>query len=207
MAPGGKIIVGLSNKVENDIGVLTEKGGNISMVADGDILVNNSKVIPAFGGDILMYSDNGNIDAGKGSKSAVAVPQRFVSTDKDGNTTIDVRSVAIGSGIRNETFDEDGPNGPKKAPPQGSASLIAPRGFVNAGEAGISSNNLNIRAPVVLNADNIVVSGASTGVPIAPAAAPAGLGAAASPDSVNNAVAAVAASVAQSSNQPPLERA
>ena len=202
IAPGGKIIVGLNNKPINDVGVLTEKGGNISMIADGDILVNNSKVITEYGGDLLLYSDNGNIDAGKGSKSAVSVPQRFVSTDKDGNTTVDIRAVAVGSGIRTETFDEDGPNGPKKAPARGNAALIAPRGFVNAGEAGISSNNLLIRAPVVLNADNIQVQGASTGVPIAAAVAPAGLGATSSPDSVKSAVAAVAESVAQSANKP-----
>ena len=202
VAPGGKVIVGLNNKPINDIGVLTEKGGNISMIADGDILVNNSKVITEYGGDLLLYSDSGNIDAGKGSKSAVSVPQRFVSTDKDGNTTVDIRAVAIGSGIRTETFDEDGPNGSKKAPARGNAALSAPRGFVNAGEAGISSNNLLIRAPVVLNADNIQVQGASTGVPIAAAAAPAGLGATTSPASVKSAVAAVAESVAQSANKP-----
>lgn len=202
IAPGGKIIVGLNNKPINDVGVLTEKGGNISMIADGDILVNNSKVITEYGGDLLLYSDNGNIDAGKGSKSAVSVPQRFVSTDKDGNTTVDIRAVAVGSGIRTETFDEDGPNGPKKAPARGDAALIAPRGFVNAGEAGISSNNLTIRAPVVLNADNIQVQGSSVGVPIAAAVAPAGLGATSSPDSVKSAVAAVAESVAQSASKP-----
>ena len=57
VAPGGKVIVGLNNKPINDIGVLTEKGGSISMIADGDVLVNNSKVITEFGGDLLLYSD------------------------------------------------------------------------------------------------------------------------------------------------------
>jgi hypothetical protein len=51
--------------------------------------------------------------------------------------------------------------------PLGNADLIAMNGFVDAGDAGIRvSGNLNIAAVAVLNANNIQVGGASTGVPI-----------------------------------------
>ena len=48
----------------------------------------------------------------------------------------------------------------------GSVDLIAPAGFVNAGDAGIgSAGNLNIAAQSVVGLDNIQVGGASVGVP------------------------------------------
>jgi hypothetical protein len=50
--------------------------------------------------------------------------------------------------------------------PAASASLIAPRGTVNAGDAGLrSSGDLNIIALRVLNAANISSLGAVSGVP------------------------------------------
>ena len=183
-----------------DIGVITEKGGAIRAIANGDFQVNQSKVITQFGSDIAIWSTTGTIDAGRGSKTATSVPQRIVQTDVDGNTIIEVRGVAAGSGIRAQTYDPDGPNGPQIAPAKGNIFLTAPR--VDAGEAGIEAGDLFIVAPIVLNAANIQVSGSSSGVPVAATSSLAGVGAGLSPDSVNAATAAVAQSVAQSANQP-----
>jgi hypothetical protein len=62
--------------------------------------------------------------------------------------------------------------------------LIAPRGTVDAGDAGIrATGNIAVAAAQVLNADNIASGGTSAGVPAAaPAAAPniAGLSSASS---------------------------
>ena len=53
----------------------------------------------------------------------------------------------------------------------GNVDLIAPRGSIDAGDAGIRvSGNLNISAPVVLNASNISTGGSAAGTPAAPAA-------------------------------------
>lgn len=50
--------------------------------------------------------------------------------------------------------------------PAGNIGLYAPRGYVDAGDAGIrASGNLNIGALEVLNANNISVQGKSIGVP------------------------------------------
>ncbi len=55
--------------------------------------------------------------------------------------------------------------------PPGSVYLIAPRGTVDAADAGIRvSGNLVIAAFQVLNANNIQVQGTTTGVPTAPVA-------------------------------------
>ena len=209
LAPGGSIVVGIGgvafkNQISKKgaIGVITEKNGAIRAIANNNILVNQSKLITQFGSDIALYSDQGNVDAGAGSKSATSIPERIVSTDKDGNTIIDIRGVATGSGIRAQSYDPDGPNKPLTEPAKGKVFLGAPRGYVNAGEAGIEAGNLLVVAPIVLNADNIQVQGSSVGVPIAAAVAPAGLGATSSPDSVKSAVAAVAESVAQSASKP-----
>ncbi|HEX5690800.1 MAG TPA: filamentous hemagglutinin family protein, partial [Roseiflexaceae bacterium] len=48
----------------------------------------------------------------------------------------------------------------------GNVDLFAPRGVVNAGDAGIVAGNLTIAATAVLGADNIQVSGVSVGVPV-----------------------------------------
>jgi hypothetical protein len=154
----------------------------------------------AFDSSGSVNSDNGDIDAGKGSKTATSSPATFVTTDANGNTTVEVIASSAGSGIRTDTADPDG-SGPQKAPIRGDAKLITPRGVVNASEGGIASNNLFIRALQVLNADNIVVQGVASGVPLAATSSLAGVSAGLSPDSVNSATAAVAESVAKSANQ------
>lgn len=197
LAPGGLINVGVPGG-SADIGVITEKGGAIRAIADGDFQVNQSKVITQFGSDIAIWSTKGTIDAGRGSKSATSVPERIVQTDAFGNTIIEVRGVAAGSGIRAQSYDPDGPNGPLEAPLKGNVFLTAPT--VDAGEAGIEAGDLLIVAPVVLNAANIQVQGASSGVPIAATSSIAGVGAGLSPDAVNSATQSVVNSVAQSAN-------
>ena len=204
LAPGGEVIIGApgvtsTGIIGKDIGVITEKSGAIRVLADKNIEVNQSKVITQFGSDIVMWSNTGTIDAGKGAKSATSTPQRIVQTDAFGNTVVEVRGTATGSGIRAQSYDPDGPNEPEEEPKKGNVYLVAP--VVDAGEAGIEAGDLLIVAPVVLNAANIQVQGASSGVPIAATANLAVVGAGLSPDAVNSATAAVAQSVAQSASQ------
>jgi hypothetical protein len=180
LAPGGLINVGVAGGASDDVGIITEKTGDIRAFANKGFEVNQSKVITQFGGDITVWSTTGTIDAGRGSKTATSIPERIVLTDADGNTTVEVKGVAAGSGIRAQSYDPDGPNGSKTEPKKGKVSLIA---------------------PIVLNATNIQVQGASSGVPVAATSSLAGVSAGLSPDSVNSAAAAVAQSVAQSANQ------
>ena len=79
--------------------------------------------------------------------------------DAQGNVTQELQGVATGSGI--------GALSGQPGISAGDVDLIAPKGTVNAGDAGIRAGNLNIAAQVVLNAENIQVSGASSGVPVA----------------------------------------
>lgn len=199
IAPGGLINVGVPGRGGDDIGIITEKLGQIRAIADGDFSVNQSKVITQLGSDsgesdIAIWSTHGTIDAGRGSKTATSVPQRIVQTDVYGNTLVEVRGVATGSGIRAQSYDLDGPNGPLLEPKKGTVYLTAPR--VDAGEAGIEAGDLVVVAPIVLNVGNIQVQGASSGVPVAAGATMAGVTAGVSPDAVNAAAAGVAQNAA-----------
>ena len=106
----------------------------------------------------MLGPSEGDIDAGKGKKTATSVPPPVISADADGNVTQKLQGAATGSGIGALS------TGGIVA---GDVDLIAPKGTVNAGDAGIRAGNLNIAAAVVLGADNISVSGSSNGTPVA----------------------------------------
>ncbi|HEX8874744.1 MAG TPA: filamentous hemagglutinin family protein [Nitrosospira sp.] len=170
MAPGGEVIVGLSNtpavlvNTGNDVlGMLTVADGNIRGFSRDSILVNQSRILTVGGGNMLLWSSEGDIDAGKGKKTATAVPPPVVKVNAaTGQVTQELQGAAAGSGIGALS------TGGIKA---GDIDLIAPRGAVNAGDAGIRAGNLNIAAQVVLGANNISVAGTSTGTPVADASA------------------------------------
>jgi|GEM_PF-568657 len=174
LTPGGFINAGVPTSSGNNIGIVTERGGAIRAFAETGFQVEQSKIITQYGSDITVWVNNGDIDAGRGSKTALSVPQRVVSTNADGKTTIEAKGAAAGSGIRAQTYDPDGPTGAQVAPPLGSVALIAPRGVLNASEAGIAAGNFLAVATVVLGANNITVTGTSSGVPAASSGSVAG---------------------------------
>lgn len=170
LAPGGLINAGVAadaSSLGHDIGIVTEKGGAIRAFAESGFQVNKSKVITQFGSDITVWVNKGDIDAGRGSKTALSVPKREVSVDADGNVTVELKGVAAGSGIRAQTYDPDGENGSQVAPKLGTVALLAPGGRLNASEAGIASGDFIVGALQVLGQNNIDISGSSSGVPVA----------------------------------------
>jgi filamentous hemagglutinin len=172
LVPGGDINAGLPTPGGGNIGVYTAFGGEIRTYLSGDFNVNQSKVATLDGGNILIYTANGNIDAGRGARDSRTTqpPQRKSVDDEKGNPTglfaFIPPSDASGSGIRSLTFDPDGP-GPLAAPKPGDIFLFAPKGFIDAGEAGVSSaGSIFVAALQVLNASNFSASGAAVGVPV-----------------------------------------
>ncbi|MDL2337346.1 MAG: filamentous hemagglutinin family protein [Pseudomonadota bacterium] len=171
-APGGSIIAGLTTPtVGTTIGVVTNGGGAIRSVVGKDFTINQGKVLTAQGGDILIYSSAGSVDAGRGAKTSISTPPPT-------RTPITVDGVVVGyvytipasssgSGIQTLSSDPDG-IGPRVASAAGSIYLFAPAGAIDAGEAGIrSGGNIVINAQTVLNASNIASTGTSVGVPVA----------------------------------------
>jgi filamentous hemagglutinin family protein len=164
LGPGGSVTVG-SQAVEinpfltaSALGILTLDNGKIDSFTDGGLIVNESRVLTVQGGDVILWSSNGDLDAGRGAKTSVDFKPLSVNFDNLDLQTINLNGLVSGAGIGTIQSTPD-------APPA-SASLIAPRGTVNAGDAGLrSSGDLAVIALRVLNAANISSLGAVSGVP------------------------------------------
>ncbi|MGD9601207.1 MAG: filamentous hemagglutinin family protein [Gammaproteobacteria bacterium] len=173
MIPGGLVNAGVAStgslsKEPSQLGVVVQRDGDIRAYTHGDFLVNASRVFALDGGDILIWSALGNIDAGRGARAALSIPPPVTTFDAQGNVIVEFPAAIAGSGIQAAVST------PGRAP--GDVFLFAPNGVVNAGDAGISSaGNLTIAATAVLGADNISVGGVSTGVPSAAVSVPVGL--------------------------------
>jgi len=182
VVPQGDINVGLPTPVRSDLGIFTEEGGSIRVLVGGDFNVNQSKVVTLFGGDILVYSRFGDIDAGRGARNSQlnAPPQRVPVLDANGNETglffFLPSLTAEGSGIRTLTSNLGGAGGPITPPPPGAIYLFALKGKVDAGEAGVAAaGNLVVAAQQVVNASNFSAGGTTTGVPLSASASLAGV--------------------------------
>jgi filamentous hemagglutinin family protein len=161
----GDLNVGKSSVYGNisNNGIYTVAGGDIDVLANGDVNVFESRILTSRGGDITVWSDTGNINAGRGSKTAVTTPPEQTITI--GSQTVTAFSPpSVGSGIRAVTY---APGFGLPTPPAGNIYLFAPQGVIDAGEAGIAGNNVILGAVQVLNANNISFSGSSVGVPVA----------------------------------------
>jgi filamentous hemagglutinin len=167
LAPGGEINVGLAlaptsfgiNKAPDELGIVAQTTGDVDAFSYGDFQVNQSRVFAADGGDILVWSTEGNIDAGRGAKTAISAPALNIVYDSNGQPDVTLRAAIAGSGIQALSGT------PGVSP--GNVYLFAPHGVVNADDAGIVAGNLTIAATAVLGASNITVSGTSVGVPVA----------------------------------------
>ncbi len=175
LAPGGRINAGLAsppsafgiNKPPSRLGIVAQTSGSISSLSFGDFQVNESRVFAADGGNILVWSTRGDIDAGRGAKTAISAPPPTITFDNNGRLVVTFPAALTGSGIQTLATSP--------GVRAGDVDLFAPRGVVNAGDAGIVAGNLTIAATAVLGAGNIQVSGTTVGVPLSTSGLAAGL--------------------------------
>ncbi|WP_176801100.1 filamentous hemagglutinin family protein [Variovorax sp. EL159] len=160
LAPGGKIILGVQGAVPPATsGVMTQGQGDIRLFSEGSLLLGLSRIMTTFGGSILAWSEKGDINAGRGSKTTVLFTPPKVVYDNVGNVGISPQVPSSGAGIATLA--------PIAEVPPGDVDLIAPLGTIDAGEAGIRvSGNVNVAALQVVNAANIQVKGESSGLPV-----------------------------------------
>ena len=118
-------------------GIFSASQGDISVLAGGDINVQDSRIASYDGGNILVRSENGNINAGDGRVDTQTVTQFRV----DPLTGAVERSSRVipGSGILATTFP-DSPNNKV-----GDIVIETPRGNIFAGAGGIVQVNLSDR--------------------------------------------------------------
>jgi hypothetical protein len=139
-------------------GVITLRGGSVETFTDGSFLLNQSRLFTEDGGNIAMWSSNGNLDAGEGPKTSSDFPPIVVQVDEDLLAQVNSAGGVTGAGIA--AFQP----APGIAAPD--VFLIAPRGTVDAGAAGVRvAGNLFVAAFSVGNASNFSVGGATVGVP------------------------------------------
>ena len=165
---GGVINVGKSTLIldktkatsqQQSTGIYTANGGPINMLSVGNMNVNESRVMTFRGGDITMWSDQGGINAGRGSRTAInAQPPKLVrSNPNDPNSPLVVQFTppAVGSGIAAKWYNK---GLAPETPMMGNIYPFAPSGYIDAGEAGISGNKIAYYAPTVLNAGNFTAA-------------------------------------------------
>jgi hypothetical protein len=164
LGPGGGINVGttaveLDTRLTNSaVGILTLDNGTISTFTDGDVLVNQSRILTVQGGDIVMWSTRGDLDAGRGAKTTLDYKPLAVNFNPQDLQTIDLNGLVSGAGIGTIKSTPDAP--------EANATLLAPQGTINAGDAGLrSSGAITLVGQQILNAANISASGPVSGVP------------------------------------------
>ena len=206
LVPGGTINVGLavppagaSSKPASSLGIVAEGPGNVDIYSLGSVNVDSSRIFTLGGGNILIWSDLGSIDAGEGSKTSLSAPPPVYQVNSKGNLVITSDPAVAGSGIRTIQTNP--------TQPFGDVNLIAPAGTVNAGEAGIgAAGSINIAALTVLNVANISSGGTATGVPPLVSGVTASLAGAASAASsaTSSVTSAIDSAAAASTQQAPI---
>lgn len=159
LAPGGGLTLGAAGVVPPaTTGLVTQGSGDIEIYTQDSMLLGLSRIMTTFGGGILGWSAEGDINAGRGAKTTVLFTPPKRVYDDVGNVTLSPTAPSSGAGIA--TLN------PIPEVPPGDVDLIAPLGTIDAGEAGIRvSGNVNLAALQVVNAANVQVKGESSGLP------------------------------------------
>ena len=192
LAPGGGITLSpfaISQSLTPP-GIVTESGGTVNIYTKENVDIGIGRIFTLRGGDIMIWSNLGNIAAGSSAKTvATAPPTRVLLDPQSGDVQTDLAGLATGGGI--------GVLAAVAGVRAGDVDLIAPTGYIDAGDAGIRSlGNLNLAADKILNADNILAGGVTLGAP--PPAAPSAPPAAAPPPAAPPAGATAAAAAGNS---------
>jgi len=166
--PVGQLTVGieLGGAQPVDQGILTEDGGNVSIYTQGSVNLGTSRIFTLHGGNIIIWSNGGDIAAGEAAKTVQSAPPTRVLIDpQSGDVETDLAGLATGGGI--------GVLASVQGVAAGNVDLIAPAGIINAGDAGIrATGNVSLAAVQILNASNIQAGGATSGVPTVAVSAP-----------------------------------
>ncbi|NDB75470.1 MAG: hypothetical protein EB141_07485 [Verrucomicrobia bacterium] len=136
---GGKVQLGSPDaaiKFKNDPGrgIFSASSGDINVIAGGDINVQDSRIASYDGGNLLVRSLNGNVNAGDGRVDTQTVSQTRV--DPVTGAVTSVSRVIPGSGLIATTFP-DSPN-----TKVGDITVETPKGNIVAGSGGIVQVNL-----------------------------------------------------------------
>lgn len=145
MAPGGQVLVGTATATEIDRqqatirGLATYGGGSVRSFSSGDFQVASQKVHIVGSGHMVLSSSEGDIDSGRGSNTAVALPPKQPVDDGYGTVNWLSGKTTVGSGM--SIFVND------QGVREGRISLLAPRGEVRALDAYIDAPEIDVAGP------------------------------------------------------------
>ncbi|HAB15972.1 MAG TPA: hypothetical protein DCE44_05935, partial [Verrucomicrobiales bacterium] len=136
---GGSVNVGSRDFTGNDTrarGIFTVDPSDVIVVARGDINVNGSRIAAYDGGNVVVRSLEGNVDAGTGG-SGVAVVEKIV-VDPLTRQILTYAPTIRGSGIRARTFPPPmDPSFPASLNPVGNITVETPQGDIIASAGGV----------------------------------------------------------------------
>ncbi len=158
--PGGQMELGIPGGPAPGAssGIITYGSGDISVFTKDSVVLGKSRVFTTDGGNIAIWSAQGDINAGIGAKTTVVYNPPLISYDALGDLTLIPTVPTNGAGIATLA--------PLASVVPGDVDLVAPLGTIDAGEAGIRvSGNLVLAAATISNATNISVGGKSSGAP------------------------------------------
>ena len=125
------------------LGIFSAGQGDVSVIANGDININGSRIAAYNGGNVTVESLHGNVDAGTGANGYVAVEDVY---ENPVSHQVFTRTEAIpGSGILATTFPPPLPGStfPVQNNTVGNILVEAPEGDISAGLGGIIQVPLN----------------------------------------------------------------
>lgn len=170
LVPGGSLDVGPTQLSDVDVskqGLVANMGDSRVFVRDS-LNVNTSRWFAIDGGNLLGWSSYGDIDAGKGSRTALAGSSQRLDVNRlTGKVVLVDGGASSGSGIAT-IFNRPITSG-------GDVEPYTPRGAVNAGEAGIRAAGEIPELPNLIGGD-FVLSVGGGGAPAVPAVAAPALG-------------------------------
>ena len=140
ISAGGSIDAGLGSlpfeTPDTPYGIWTSSHSDVSVVAQGNINVDGSRIAAFDGGNVFVESLTGNVDAGSGGSAEIIVNTVLV------NPVTHAASPGVqyigGSGIMATTFY----NSPKTLA-VGDITVLTPRGNITASAGGISQEPFN----------------------------------------------------------------
>src|SRR3546814_3783165 len=78
-------------------GILTLRGGSVRSFTDSDLQLNQSRLFTQAGGDIMLWSSNGDLNAGQGPKTSANFPPVVVRIDQNGAAQVDAAGGVSGA--------------------------------------------------------------------------------------------------------------
>src|SRR5262249_44512157 len=121
-----------------------------------------SRIMTEQGGDIDLFSANGDILAGEGPKTFASDPPVSEICTFDGYCHVNPSGLVTGAGIAALVTLQG------QDPSKSNVSLSAPHGTIDAGSAGLRGTNINLVYNALVNAYNIQATGTVTGLSFTP---------------------------------------